>query len=183
MTMSIRRELVNLLRSHVPSPGEERALSAMLDAADDVADVLSASTYDPGHFTVSAFITDPAVTRLVLVLHGRVKAWLQPGGHIEHHDGSLSNALGREIAEETGLTELSAPSKGLFDVDVHTVPAHGAQPAHRHFDVRFHLVTSQTELAPDPGGDEARWVQLDELEAWTADGSVRRAAGKLLGLG
>ncbi len=183
MTTSLRHELVELLEAYVPTPGEERALSMMLAAVGEVVDVLSASTYAPGHFTVSAFITDFAVTRLALVHHGRVGAWLQPGGHIEPEDESVQAALAREIEEEVGLTELRHATTGLFDVDVHSVPAHGVHPAHRHFDLRFHLVTSQAELVPDPSGDEARWVPLGDLDVWTADGSVRRAADKLRGPG
>jgi 8-oxo-dGTP pyrophosphatase MutT (NUDIX family) len=179
-TLSRRYELVELLDDYAPTPGEIKALAEMRTLARHPHDVLSAYTYDPGHFTVSAFVTDVAVSRLVLIHHGRVGAWLQPGGHIEPADASLAAAVRREVREETGLAALESAVAGLFDIDVHRVPAYRAQPAHRHFDLRFHLTTAEELLVPPPDGDEVRWSQLDAVATLTQDRSVLRSLRKLV---
>ena len=178
--MSRRLELMRLLDGFTPTACERRAMAEMRAIVTDPRDILSAYTYDPGHFTVSAFVTDRAMSKLVLIRHSRVGAWLQPGGHIEPSDSSLESAARREICEETGLTQFeSAP--GFFDVDSHRVPAYRGQPSHRHFDLRFRMVASDDSLAPPPGGDEVAWVVFDDVPSLTADRSVLRSLQKLLG--
>ncbi len=152
----------------------------MLALARSPHDVLSRYWYDPGHFTISGFVTDVDVTHLVLIHHGKLRAWLQPGGHVEPDDVTLAVALAREIEEETGLGDVTPESPPLFDVDVHRIPAHGADPAHHHFDLRFHVVAPMEGLAANAEVAGAAWVPLPEVASWTADRSVRRAVTKLL---
>ncbi len=178
-SVSRRLELVRLLDRHVPSQDEVAALRMMRAHAREPADVLSAYTYDPGHFTVSAFVTDPEVTRLLLVAHSRVGAWLQPGGHIEPDDANLLAAVRREVAEETGIGRLDPAEPPLFDVDVHRVPAHGGQPSHRHFDLRFHFTAEPAALAPPPDADAVVWSPMERVSELTADRSVLRTLAKL----
>ncbi len=142
-------------------------------------DVLSSYWFDPGHFTVSGFVTDPDMAHLVLIHHRRVGSWLQPGGHIEPEDESVLATLHREIAEETGLRNLQPAAPGIFDIDVHRVPAHGSQPPHQHFDVRFHAIANRGGLVANDEVHDAAWVRLSEVGEWTQDRSVRRAAAKL----
>ncbi len=174
-----RLELKTLLESYQPSVGEERAHALMQDLARSPRDVLSAYWFDPGHFTVSGFITNTDATAVLLVHHRKLDRWLQPGGHIEPADVSLVAAARRELDEETGLAPLHLVLNGLFDVDVHRIPAHGDAPPHLHHDLRF--LFSTDELAPTPSSEAraARWVRLDDLDAFSTDASVRRAAQKI----
>jgi len=149
----------------------------MRTLACDGGDVLSATWFDPGHFTVSGFVTDQSISSLVLIHHRRHRRWLQPGGHIDPEDATLVEALRREIAEETGVTELAPERPALFDVDIHDIPARGEQPPHLHLDLRFHVVTRTTELAPSPEVAGAEWVTLGNVVRWTDDLSVLRLIG------
>lgn len=175
-------ELELLLDRHMDPSSQRSVLDEMRAVVRSEVDVLSADTYEPGHFTVSAFVTDAQVGRLVLVHHKRVGSWLQPGGHIEPEDASLEAALWRELEEEAGLVLLEPASPDLFDVDIHTVPATERRPAHRHFDLRFHLTTTQSHLEPAPGGDPVSWVPLGDVDNWTSDASVLRATAKLVAM-
>ncbi len=178
--MTRRLELLRLLETYVATPAESRDLAEMLALARSPHDVLSRYWFDPGHFTISGFVTDAAVSHLVLIHHGKLGAWLQPGGHIEPDDVTLAATLTREIEEETGLRDLTPASPALFDVDVHRIPAHGSEPAHRHFDLRFHLAAPMDDLAATDEVIGAAWVPLAEVASWTDDRSVRRAVAKLL---
>ncbi len=57
---------------------------------------------EQGHFTASALMVDPLRASVLLVMHPRVKRWLQMGGHIEPGDMSFRDAALRECIEESG---------------------------------------------------------------------------------
>lgn len=131
-----------------------------------------------GHLTGSGFVLDATRTRLLLLHHGRLHRWLQPGGHGEGEIDPRQIAL-REIEEETGLAELSPLGAGLFDVDVHGIPARPGEPAHLHLDLRFAFVaTPSAEPRLSHESRELRWFPLDAPPS-DADPSLRRAILKL----
>lgn len=179
--MSRRLELAGLLREYIATDAEGDDLAAMRELAADPHDVLSAAWFEPGHFTVSAFLTDLDVESIVLIHHRRLERWLQPGGHIEPADATLLDALRREIAEETGIVDVTPERPPLFDVDVHRVPARGPEPSHLHFDIRFHVTAPRAVLTPSDEVRDAAWVDLEAVADWTEDRSVLRAVAKLTG--
>jgi 8-oxo-dGTP pyrophosphatase MutT (NUDIX family) len=142
-----------------------------------------------GHLTGSGFVLDATRTQVLLLHHGRLNRWLQPGGHGEGETDPREIAL-REIAEETGLTDLrplqsprpeARGPRPLFDVDVHPIPARPGEPAHLHLDLRYAFVAKPDALPRLSSESRAlAWFPLDALPAG-ADASLRRAARKLLG--
>jgi 8-oxo-dGTP pyrophosphatase MutT (NUDIX family) len=131
-----------------------------------------------GHVTGSAFVTNPDYAKTLLVLHGKLGRWLQPGGHYEPGESALEAAR-REALEETGLDGSPALGGELFDLDIHEIPARGEAPAHLHYDARFLLVSP--ELAPelsDESGDVA-WFGLEEAVAMNPEESMRRPLARL----
>lgn len=179
MTTPLRQQLAAVLAAYHPSDSEGVHLAEMRHLAGSIGDVTSDAWFVPGHFTVSGFVTNPAITSVVLIRHRRLDRWLQPGGHIDPGDITLEATLMREIAEETGLADLE-PRHPLFDIDVHSFPAHGANPAHRHYDLRFHVVAAtDAPVAASADVDGAAWVPLDQVAQWTTDDSVLRSVAKL----
>jgi 8-oxo-dGTP pyrophosphatase MutT (NUDIX family) len=118
---------------------------------------------------------------VLLVHHARLGIWVQPGGHVDSADSSPLAAAGRELVEETGVVGPRPVSSGLFDIDVHTFPASGPQPAHRHYDLRFAFVAGDETLAPNLEIIAAGWFGANDLDPLGVDASVRRPVGKLLG--
>lgn len=159
----------------------------MLALAGSERDVFSRDTFDPGHFTASAFVLSPDRRRLLLIFHRKLKMWLQPGGHIEPTDRDLVEAARREVKEETGLDEVSLEDP-MFDIDVHRIPAFGESPAHLHHDVRCVMVASRLEVQAGDDVSDARWFNIQTVASRTnqladgfgTDGSVRRVAARLL---
>jgi 8-oxo-dGTP pyrophosphatase MutT (NUDIX family) len=135
-----------------------------------------------GHVTGSAWVVDSHATRAVLVHHRRLDRWLQPGGHADG-DPDIRAVARREAEEETGLQSLRAASPGIYDIDVHRIPAAGATPSHLHYDVRFAFFADPAE-APAVGEESVAvaWVALDRLAELGADASVLRLAAKTAGL-
>jgi 8-oxo-dGTP pyrophosphatase MutT (NUDIX family) len=140
-------------------------------------DVFSRDHFVPGHFTASAFVVSLDRTSLALIHHRRLGRWLQPGGHMEPGDVTAQAAASREVLEEIGVqATLLAPL--IFDIDVHDIPAHGSEPGHEHFDLRFAFEADLVELNSGAGVKGAAWVPLNDVTDHTTDGSVIRGARK-----
>jgi 8-oxo-dGTP pyrophosphatase MutT (NUDIX family) len=117
----------------------------------------------PVHVTASAVVVGPA--GVLLHQHKRLGLWLQPGGHLEPGEDSLS-AAGREALEETGLHVRPVRSE-VIHVDVH-----GGGRGHVHLDLR-HLFTGDGPPVP-PEGESQRvaWFSWSEAMA-LADAGLR----------
>jgi 8-oxo-dGTP pyrophosphatase MutT (NUDIX family) len=134
-----------------------------------------------GHLTGSAFILDAARTRVLLLHHGKLGRWLQPGGHGEGEIDPREIAL-REIEEETGLPGsglMPCPDARILDVDVHGIPARPGESAHLHLDLRYGFVAG-VGAAPRVSAEsrELRWFAPDSLPEG-CDRSLHRAVRKL----
>jgi 8-oxo-dGTP pyrophosphatase MutT (NUDIX family) len=136
-----------------------------------------------GHLTGSAAVFDPDSRRMLLLLHAKVRRWLQPGGHADG-DANLAAVALREAEEETGIEGLRVVTPAI-DLDVHVFQnAAGTEPDHLHLDVR-HLVIAPVGSMP-VGNHESTgivWVELDELARYDVDpGTVRMARAATIAL-
>lgn len=122
----------------------------------------------PAHVTASAFVLSADARRVVLVLHGKLGAWVQPGGHLEEGDTSLAGAAAREVREETGLTAR------VRDEPVHL--SRHAAPCNPgvvdwHLDVEFVAVAEDDEqIATSHECDDVAWFAVDALPGDLAPG-------------
>jgi 8-oxo-dGTP pyrophosphatase MutT (NUDIX family) len=140
----------------------------------------SRSTLD-GHFTASGWVLSPDGEKAYLLLHAKLNRWLQPGGHVEDQDRTLAEAALREVVEELGIDASHLTCQGLFDVDVHTIPARANEPQHLHLDCRFLFTTSvqaQVQISAESHGFKA--VPLVELVGSDTEESLRRMAQKTM---
>jgi 8-oxo-dGTP pyrophosphatase MutT (NUDIX family) len=165
--------IAGLLRGYVAADDREEAdRCAMLRLAEELEKPTSRDQAR-AHFTASAFVVDEIGERTCLVAHATLGRLLQPGGHVEPTDISLEAACLREAREETSLElEFHPTAPRPFDLDIHEIPARGAEPAHLHLDVRFLLVGRGRPCAG------AGWYPLGEA----GDESVDRLAAKALRL-
>jgi 8-oxo-dGTP pyrophosphatase MutT (NUDIX family) len=175
-------KLVAMLARHVAADAKERKdLAAMTAWAAELDAPFSRSQW-PAHFTGSAVVVDGAGERVCMVLHGRLKRWLQPGGHCEKQDlGDLEATALREAREETGLdVALHEKAPHPLDVDAHVIPAKGEEPEHTHLDVRFLVVAKNPEaLKHDPNESSgAQWLSWDDALARADDPALKRMLGK-----
>ena len=97
---------------------------------------------------------------------------------MDPNDGSVLDAVKREVAEETGLTNLEVIDP-LFDVDVHDIPPRKQELRHQHFDIRVLLRARELTAAAGSDAMAVRWVPLDKVEDIESDQSVIRAIEKI----
>lgn len=177
-----RRGLAAELESYQRQQPERGAVvERLLALLEQPGDTFSRAHLDPGHFTASAFVLCPERRRLLLIRHPKLGRWLQPGGHIEPGDASCLAAAQREVREETGVAELVPLTQGIFDVDVHAIPATPKEGPHAHFDVRYAFEARATELTVSEV-KAARWVELDAVAALNDEESIARPVRALLGV-
>jgi len=135
-------------------------------------------TLAAGHVTGSAWVVDRALEAVLLTHHRKLGRWLQLGGHADG-DADVRRVALREAREESGIDAIVLANDGIYDVDVHEIPARRDEPAHLHYDVRFAFFADRA-AAPRVSDEshEVAWVSLSDLEPLGVDDSVRRLAAK-----
>lgn len=128
-----------------------------------------------GHITASAWVVNPAHTKVLLLHHAKLNRWLQPGGHADGNE-DLPRIAVKELVEETGISGHLANNGLIFDLDIHAIPAHKNVPAHEHYDVRFLIVAD--ENATIQQNHESKDIRWFALNAVPGDASMLRMAMK-----
>jgi 8-oxo-dGTP diphosphatase len=125
------------------------------------------------HFTASGIVLSDD-GHVLLVEHRKLGWWLYPGGHIDP-DEDPTQAVIREVAEETGITcqiigepRFSHPATTLlpapFTNCVHDIPADAKTGLHQHIDMVYVLTPGSGQATPrleEVTG--CAWIPLDKV--------------------
>jgi 8-oxo-dGTP pyrophosphatase MutT (NUDIX family) len=132
----------------------------------------------PGHFTASALVVNFDGSRVLLHHHRKLDRWLQFGGHCDGDDDIIRVAR-REALEESGIEGLALASERPFDLDIHEIPAHGGDPVHYHYDIRFMFIAPES-AAPviSEESHDLRWFTAEEALALPLDENLCRMIRK-----
>ena len=137
-------------------------------------------TCRPDHLTASAVVLDHTGAFTLLVLHGRIGLWVQPGGHCEPGDTSIAEAAAREVREETGLADVTL-SRAPILLSRHRAPC-GAGAEH-HLDVQY-LAVSAVDATPIVSAEshDVRWFPVTDLPCALASGVATSVAAAVAAL-
>jgi 8-oxo-dGTP pyrophosphatase MutT (NUDIX family) len=174
-----RRSRQRLVEARWTDADMDAERDRVLGLLDEHGEVLADRTTAPGHLTGSALVVDSTGERVVVLLHTKLRRWLQPGGHADG-DHELAGVALREATEETGIEGLRVLVPAV-DLDVHAVDHGDALGEHLHMDLRF-VVLAPADAVIE-GNHESlalRWVTLAELEELAdEEGLVRLARAGL----
>lgn len=178
-----RRSRRRLVEARLTDPERQAERDRVLALLDEHGAALADRTTAPGHLTGSALVMDATGERMVVLLHTKLRRWLQPGGHADG-DHELAGVALREATEETGIEGLRVLLPAV-DLDVHEVDHGDALGAHLHLDLRFVVVAPEgAEIRGNHESLELRWVTFDELCGLAdEEGLVRLARAGIAALG
>lgn len=177
-----RQALLGLFdRYRTDHPGEWAQVERLETLVRDREDCFERSCL-PGHITASAWIVSPDRSRFLLTHHRKLRRWLQLGGHADGEPDPRRVAL-REAQEESGLRNfawlLRDDEVQLVDLDIHPIPAHGAEPRHDHYDLRFVLVAMPGQaLRVSDESLDLRWFPRHDFDRVVQEESLERLGRK-----
>ncbi len=175
--MATHASFLTELAAYHPADDREAAMVESVRAFVSAHEDAFARTQLAGHVTGSAWVVDRERERALLTHHRKLDRWLQLGGHADGDPDIRAVAL-REAEEESGL-RLVPLGAGIYDIDVHRIPARADEPAHFHYDVRFAFEADRAQpFVVSAESHALAWVPLTELAALGADDSVLRLARK-----
>ncbi|OXM50282.1 NUDIX hydrolase [Amycolatopsis thailandensis] len=149
-------------------PGDAAALTEPLTLLGQGTDFASRRTF-PMHVTVGALLVRRN-THILLIDHRAYGIKLQPGGHLEPTDTSLTDAALRELIEETGVDrhKITLASTIPAYVEYGAVPARPSkdEPPHFHLDIGYTFTTIDGEIGrlQDVEVTGASWHTLADAE-------------------
>ncbi len=154
-------------------PGEVDFRQRMLELLDTEPECFTRSCF-PAHFTGSALVVSADGGRALLHHHRKLDRWLQFGGHCDG-EADCAAVARREALEESGIEGLILASARPFDLDIHGIPAHGREPAHEHFDVRYMLIApEQAAFTVSAESKAMRWFTPEEALTLDLDAGLVR---------
>jgi len=172
-----RKNLLNLLDNYSPSLTEEKL------AKKDIIEFISTNAdcferhLKKGHITASSFIVNADNTKALLMHHKKLNIWVQLGGHADGNCNVLEVAI-KEACEESGLDDIQAVSKEIFDLDIHKIPSNAKEIEHFHYDIRFLLKTDKEFLIQKNNeSNDLRWFEKEE-QLPTKEKSILRMFSK-----
>jgi 8-oxo-dGTP pyrophosphatase MutT (NUDIX family) len=170
-----RDQLAQLDLSNRPDEVDFRA--RMVELLDGTPDCFLRTSF-PAHFTGSALVVSSDGSRALLHHHRKLDRWLQFGGHCDG-DENVGRVAQRESLEESGIANLILASPRPFDLDIHRIPAHGSEPAHDHYDVRYVLIAPEdAAFVRSDESHDLRWFTAAETLALDLDPGLRRLIRK-----
>jgi 8-oxo-dGTP pyrophosphatase MutT (NUDIX family) len=176
-----REKIVNMIREYASeNEAQRRFREPIIDFIINNDDCLGTGNPN-GHLTASAWVVNHDRSKVLLTHHVGFDKWIQLGGHTDENEDILCAAF-REAKEESGLSSLKLLSDGIFDMDVHFVPARNGKKEHYHYDIRFIFEGDDTEkVIVSEESKDVKWVELHRISEFSNEESVIRMARKTPG--
>lgn len=176
--------LKEMLERYAPDCEQEHEdRRMMLKYLADFPDILLRSN-ETAHFSASAWVVNPAHTRVLMIYHNIYNSWAWPGGHADG-DADLLNVALREVREETGIRQVIPASDSPLSLEILPVNAHFKRGRyvvpHLHLNLTYLLLAEEVQkirAKPDENSG-VRWFGLEEAVAASSEPDMRIIYAKL----
>ena len=180
-----REELIHKLEAYHPvNEQEEKDQAIILEMLKTQEDIFRRENLT-AHMTASAWIVNPARTKVLMAYHNLYDSWAWLGGHADGEEDLLAVAV-REAREESGVDHVRPLLKDVFSVEILTVDGHEKRgqyvPSHLHLNVTWLLEADDTEPTRVRKGENqaVTWFTPEEAVARSTEPWFReRIYGKL----
>ena len=129
------------------------------------------------HFTASAWIVNPERTKVLMAYHKIFDEWAWTGGHADGERDLLKVAV-KEVAEETGVTNIKLLSGGIYSIETVPVDEHYRRgkyvSSHLHLDVCFLFEASEDEklVCNEDENTGVKWIPIEDSVAQTKEAKM-----------
>ncbi len=179
------KNLIQQIENYIPYDEKEQAdKTAMLEFAKTNPDCLSRTNLI-AHFATSPWIVNQDRTKVLMIYHNIYKSWSWAGGHADGRADLLA-VCKREIAEETGLTDVKLLCDGIFSLNIMTVESHIKKGmvvnSHLHLDVDYLFVADDSlplKIKEDENSAIA-WIEIDKINDYVTEEKMKPVYAKLV---
>ena len=161
-------KLYKQLKEYIPyNPQEEADKQRMLEFMETNPNCLTRDN-KTAHFAATAWVVNRQRTKVLMVYHNIYKSWAWSGGHADGESDLLAVAR-KEIAEETGVTDMKLLCDGIFSINVLTVERHikKGKPvaSHLHMDVEylFEADDSHPLKIKEDENSAVGWIAIEDI--------------------
>jgi 8-oxo-dGTP pyrophosphatase MutT (NUDIX family) len=124
-----------------------------------------------GHMTVSAWVVNPAHTKVLMAYHKLYDSWAWLGGHADGCADLAATAV-KEACEEAGLQseDVRTVSRDLLSLEVLPVSGHMKKgkwvPSHLHYNVTYLLEASEDAILKvnEEENTDVAWFPFEEVQ-------------------
>ncbi len=156
------------IENYIPKNEQERAdRLAMLQFISRNDDSLSRKNL-VAHFTSSAIVVNPEMTKVLFIHHNIYNSWTWVGGHNDGNPDFLHVSI-KEAKEETGVIEIHPYTKDILGIDNIYVPNHYKNGKfvsdHVHMNITYLLIASESEtlVVKEDENSGVKWFSLEEV--------------------
>ncbi len=181
-------DITDLIKEYLPvNEQEEKDREIMLGVLKNEPDCFL-RTNEKGHFTVSAWIMNEELTRVLFCYHKIYDSWSWVGGHADGETDLVSVAV-REAGEETGITPVRV-YPGILSLEILPVAGHMKKgkyvPSHIHYNITF-LITADENAPVRSKPDEnagVKWINSGDIgrmssEPWMVERIYNKITEKI----
>ena len=179
--MTLREQLLAYKPYKEQEESDRRLMLRYMDTFDDVL----TRNNEMAHFTASAWVVNPARTKVLMAYHNLYNLWAWLGGHADGEENLLSVCL-REVCEESGLISPRAASNQIYSLEILGVDAHRKRgrhvSTHVHLNVTYLIEADEREAVrckPDENSG-VRWFALEEVLDAVSEPEMRIVYQKLI---
>lgn len=148
---------------------EARDRALIQDCVERFADIFTRENR-LAHVTASAWVVNPARSRILMAYHNIYNSWSWLGGHADGERDLLGVAL-REVREESGIVRVRPLSPEIFSMEALTVDGHVKRgeyvSSHLHLNFTYLLEADEDQplRAKADENSNVRWFSLDDAIA------------------